>query len=98
MATIDIRRSHTLDKDEAKKRAEQLATGMQEKLGIRWHWEGDKIRFDAPGGVAKGATGQVSVDSSQVRVEVDLPFLLRAVKGMVEGKINEKLDTVIGKG
>jgi putative polyhydroxyalkanoate system protein len=97
MATIDISRSHTLDKDEAKKRAEELAKGMQEKLGIRWHWEGDKIRFDAPSGAAKGATGQVSVDPSKVRVEVDLPFLLRAVKGMVEGKIKEKLDTIIGK-
>jgi putative polyhydroxyalkanoate system protein len=97
MATIDIRRSHTLPKDDAKKRAEELAKSMQDKLGIRWRWEGDNIKFDAPSGAAKGATGQVSVDASQVRVEVDLPFLLRAVKGMVEGKINDKLDQVIGK-
>jgi putative polyhydroxyalkanoate system protein len=97
MATIDIRRSHTLPIEDAKKRAEDLAKSMQEKLGIRWRWEGDNIKFDAPSGAAKGATGQVSVDASQVRVEVDLPFLLRAVKGMVEGKINEKLDQVIGK-
>jgi hypothetical protein len=32
-----------------------------------------------------------------VRVEVDLPFLLRAVKGTVESKINEKLDQLISK-
>lgn len=98
MATIDIRRSHTLDKDEAKRRAEELAKGMQEKLGIRWHWDGDKIRFDAPSGAAKGATGTVFVDPSDVRVEVDLPFLLRAVKGTVESKINQKLDALLGKG
>jgi putative polyhydroxyalkanoate system protein len=97
MATIDIRRSHTLDKEEAKRRAEQLANGLQEKLGIRWHWEGDKIRFDAPSGAAKGASGIVSVDGSAVRVEVDLPFLLRAVKGTVESKINQKLDDLISK-
>ncbi len=97
MATIDIRRSHTLEKDEAKKRAEELAKSMEQKLGIRWRWEGDRIRFDAPSGAAKGATGAVSVEPTQVRVEIDLPFLLRAVKGMVEGKINEKLDALIGK-
>jgi putative polyhydroxyalkanoate system protein len=97
MATIDIRRSHTLEKDEAKKRAEELARSMEQKLGIRWHWEGDRIRFDAPSGTAKGATGAVSVDLTQVRVEVDLPFLLRAFKGTVEGKIVEKLDALIGK-
>ncbi|MFO0756400.1 MAG: polyhydroxyalkanoic acid system family protein [Byssovorax sp.] len=97
MATIDIKRSHTLDKEEAKKRAEALAKGMEEKLGIRWRWEGDNISFDAPSGAAKGATGKVTVGTSEVRVEVDLPFLLRAVKGMVEGKINDKLDSLIGK-
>jgi putative polyhydroxyalkanoate system protein len=97
MATIDIRRSHTLDKEEAKKRAESLAKGLEEKLGIRWHWEADKIRFDAPSGAAKGATGIVSVDGKEVRVEVDLPFLLRAVKGTVESRINQKLDDLIGK-
>ena len=97
MATIDISRKHTLDKEEARKRSEELAKSMEEKLGIRWRWEGDNIRFDAPSGAAQGANGTVSVDPRVVRVEVDLPFLLRAVKGMVEGRINEKLDALIGK-
>ena len=43
------------------------------------------------------APGQVSVDSSQVRVEIDLPFLLRAIKGTIEGKVNDKLDQLLGK-
>ena len=97
MATIDIRRAHTLEKDEAKRRAESLAKGLEEKLGIRWHWDGDRIRFDVPGGAAKGATGTVHVDPRDVRVEIDLPFLLRAVKGTVESKINQKLDDLLGK-
>ena len=95
MATIDIKRAHTLDLAEAKKRAEALATDMQAKLGIEWSWEGDNIKFDAPSGAAKGAKGTVSVDTSQVRVEIDLPFLLRAVKGTIEGKVTEKLDKLI---
>jgi putative polyhydroxyalkanoate system protein len=95
MATIDIKRSHTLEKEEAKKRAEALAQDMEQKLGIRWRWEADKIRFDAPSGAAKGATGTVYVDPRDVRVEVDLPFLLRAVKGVVESKINQKLDDLL---
>lgn len=97
MATIDIRRQHTLSKDEAKKRAEELAKSMETKLGIRWRWEGDVIRFDAPSGAAKGATGVVSVEPSSVRVEIDLPFLLRAIKGTVESKVNEKLEAVLGR-
>lgn len=97
MATIDIKRAHTLDLAEAKARAEKLAKSMEEKLGIRWSWAGDNIKFDAPSGAAKGATGTVTVDPSQVRVEIDLPFLLRAVKGTIEGKVTEKLDKLIAK-
>lgn len=97
MATIDIRRQHSLSKDDARKRAEELAKSMETKLGIRWHWAGDVIAFDAPSGTAKGSTGKVSVSTSEVRVEIDLPFLLRAVKGTVEGRVKEKLDELLGK-
>jgi len=97
MATIDIRRPHALTKDVVRERAEELARSMETKIGIRWRWDGDRIRFDAPSGAAKGASGSVSVDLQQVRVEVDLPFLLRAVKGMVESRINQKLDEVLAK-
>ena len=95
MATIDIRRTHTLAKDEAKKRAEELANGMQAKLDLQWHWEGDHIRFEASRGPAKGTTGTVEVTDSIVRVQIDLPFMLRVLKGKVESKVNEKLDQVL---
>jgi putative polyhydroxyalkanoate system protein len=91
MATIDIRRAHTLAKDEAKKRAEELANSMKTKLDLQWHWEGDHIRFEAPSGAARGTTGTVEVSDSSVRVQIDLPFLLRVLKGKVESKVNEKL-------
>ncbi len=95
MATIDIRRTHTLSLDDIKQRAEELAKGMQEKLGIQWHWVGEHIEFNIPSGAAKGVTGKVSTSASDVRVEIDLPFLLRAIKGTIEGKVNEKLDAAL---
>lgn len=95
MATIDIRRTHTLAKDEAKKRAEELARGMERKLDLQWRWDGDHIRFEAPKGPAKGTTGTVEVTDSSVRVQIDLPFMLRVLKGKVESKVNEKLSQVL---
>ena len=95
MATIDIRRAHTLAKDEARRRAEELAKSMVDKLGLNWRWEGDHIRFEAPSGAAKGTTGTVEVTDSLVRVQIDLPFLLRVLKGKVESKVKEKLDQVL---
>lgn len=95
MATIDIRRAHTLAKDEAKRRAEDLAKSMGDKLGLTWRWDDDHIRFEAPSGAAKGTTGTVEVTDSVVRVQIDLPFLLRVLKSKVESKVNEKLDQIL---
>jgi putative polyhydroxyalkanoate system protein len=91
MATIDVRRSHALSKEEAKQRAEDLAKSMQQRFDLDWHWEGDRIVFDAPRGAAKGTKGAVDVGDTDVRVQIDLPFLLRMLKGTVESKVNEKL-------
>ena len=95
MATIDISRPHSLSKDDAKKRAEELAKSMEAKLDLKWKWEGDHIRFEAPSGAAKGTTGTVEVSDSSVRVQIDLPFLLRVLKGKVESKVNEKLTELL---
>jgi putative polyhydroxyalkanoate system protein len=96
MATIDIRHPHQLPKEEARAKAEELARGMEQKLGIRWHWEQDQIAFDVPSGAAKGTSGKVAVLPGEVRVEIDLPFLLRAMKGMVETKVRERLVRALG--
>jgi putative polyhydroxyalkanoate system protein len=95
MATIDITRTHALPKDEAKKRAEEFAKSMQTRFDLKWHWAGDAIRFDAPSGAAKGTKGEVAVTEKSVRVQIDLPFLLRAIKGTIESKVNEKLDSIL---
>lgn len=95
MATIDIERKHSLGTEVAKQRAEELAKRMEAKLGIQWKWDGDKIRFDAPSGAAKGAKGTVNVSDSSVRVEIDLPFLLRALKGTIEGRVNDELNKLM---
>jgi putative polyhydroxyalkanoate system protein len=95
MATIDIKRSHTLGTEVTKGKAEELAKGLEQKLGITWKWVGDAIAFEAPSGVAKGASGKVAVDATSIAVAIDLPFLLKAMKGTIEQKVVEKLDGLI---
>jgi putative polyhydroxyalkanoate system protein len=95
MATIDVRRTHALPRDEARKRAEELARSMQQRFELDWRWEGDRIVFEAPRGAAKGTRGSVDVGDREVRVQIDLPLLLRMLKGTVESKVNEKLNQVL---
>jgi putative polyhydroxyalkanoate system protein len=95
MSTIDITRGHTLAKDDAKKRAEELAKSLETKFNLTWRWDGDTIRFDAPHGPAKGTKGEVAVSDKNVRVQIDLPFLLKMLKGTVEAKVEEKLKQLL---
>ena len=95
MSTIDVRRSHTLSKQEARSRAEALAKSMAERFELDWKWDGDRIVFDAPHGSAKGTRGTVEVGEHDVHVQIDLPFLLRMLKGVVESKVNAKLEELL---
>jgi putative polyhydroxyalkanoate system protein len=95
MATIDITRAHALPIDDAKTKAEELAKGMEQKFGIHWKWDGNTIRFDAPSGAAKGTKGEVAVTDKSVRVAIDLPFMLRVMRGTIEDKVNEKLNSLL---
>jgi putative polyhydroxyalkanoate system protein len=95
MATIEISRSHSLPKEEAKQKAEELAKSMETKLGLAWKWVGDNVEFHAPSGAAKGTKGVVRVLEKAVEVSVDLPFMLKMMKGTIEEKIQEKLRAIL---
>jgi putative polyhydroxyalkanoate system protein len=95
MSTIDISRGHTLSREEARKRAEDLAKSMESRFDLEWRWEGDRIVFDATRGAAKGTKGSVAVGDRDVRVQIDLPFLLRMLKSTVETKVQEKLGQLL---
>lgn len=95
MANISIRRSNALGKAMARQKTESLALSMEAKLGIRWHWRGDQLTFDTPRGAARGTSGTVSVDETSVRVEIDLPLVLRGFRGAVEGKIQDELERLL---
>jgi putative polyhydroxyalkanoate system protein len=95
MATIEVRRSHALSLEEARKRAEELARSLEDKLGLKWTWEGERLVFHAPHGPARGTHGSVEVGKTEVAVKIDLPMLLRVIKSKVEAKVTEKLDKLL---
>lgn len=94
MAKIELSKQHTLGKDAARQRAEQMANKLKDKLGIEWAWAGDSIKFEAKQGAAKGAKGRVDVTDSKITVIVELTLLQSAFKGMVESRVKEQLDQI----
>lgn len=95
MATIDIRRPHSLGLETAKSRAEDLAKELAAKLGVRWQWQGDAIEFTGDSGAVKGVKGRVGVSPADVHVAIDLPLLMRAMKGTIAARVESKLDRFV---
>lgn len=90
MATIDVSRSHTMGKDRAREAAEGIAKRLENKLDIKYRWEGDDLKFERT-----GAKGTIFVTDDKVRVAVDLGMMLRPMKGTVEQKIKQYLDEAL---
>ena len=95
MASVDVSHAHALIREEARRRAESLALGLQVQLGIVWRWEDDVIRFEIPAGIAKGARGQLTVGGELIRLELELPFLLRLLKGQLEEAVRSRMDALL---
>lgn len=84
MADINISRPHTLGKDEAKTRATQVLDRMKSQ-GIEGAWNGYVFNITKP------AKGTFTITDTAVQVAIDLPFLMRALKGTIEDRINQEL-------
>jgi putative polyhydroxyalkanoate system protein len=95
MATILIRRPHKLAYNDLRSRAEAVARRIALRHNVSWRWEGDSMKLSAPAGLAKGTTGTVRVGQQDVHIEIELPLALRPVRGVVEGRLKERIDALL---
>ena len=87
MASIDLSRSHSLGKDEARRQADQLAADLSGRFDFDYAWEGDVMHFERP-----GVNGTIEVRASSIRVSADLSLFLFALKPAIESEIHRYLD------
>lgn len=84
MAQISMKRRHGLGAAKARGQIEQLAQRMADRLGGAWRWQGEEAVCEA-----RGAKARVCYDDTTVSIEVDLPFVMRPLRGTLEAKIEE---------
>ncbi len=92
MPAISIKRRHKLNHKKAKAAAEKIARDLNKRFDLAYEWEGDHIAFERP-----GLSGSLHVGKTDVRLDVELSFLLFALKGPIEQQINKELDALFGK-
>jgi putative polyhydroxyalkanoate system protein len=92
MASISIAKQHTLSHKKAKDVADKIARDLEKRFQLAYAWEGDDVTFERP-----GVSGRMHVGKDRLTLDVQLGFLLLALKPAIEREIHAQLDKLIGK-
>lgn len=85
MADIDISQNHTLGKDTAKTKASEVIGRIKGEIGLDGTWSGDVFTISKP------VKGTFTVTDTTVRVQIELGFAMRMIKGKIEERIRGEL-------
>jgi putative polyhydroxyalkanoate system protein len=91
MANIHIERDHHLGLDNARAQVEELARSLREELQADYEWRGNRLVFERP-----GASGTIDVGPDHIDLDVELGLALSMIKGVIEERINRRLDAALG--
>ena len=91
MPTIAIKRHHKLDPKRAKAAAHKVIKDLTASYQLVCSWDGDDVSFERP-----GVSGSMHVGKSEVRLDVQLSFLMTPLKGSIEQAIHKELDRLFG--
>ena len=92
MPSISIKRRHKLPHKKAKEAAQKIARDLNKRFDLAYEWDGDDIAFERP-----GLSGTLHVGKAEIRLDVELSFLLSVLKGPIEQEINKELDSLFGR-
>ncbi|MDZ7790440.1 MAG: polyhydroxyalkanoic acid system family protein [Xanthomonadales bacterium] len=85
--SINIRKPHSMNLEDAQQVADDLASDLANKFSIHYGWDGDTIVFERT-----GVHGEIDVDEESVHVRAKLNFFLSYLQPAVEKEINRYLD------
>jgi len=89
MAVISIARKHKLSHKKAKDAAEKIAKDLKKRFALDYAWDGDDVDFERP-----GVSGRMHVGKDTISLDVNLGFLLTALKPAIEREIHTALDKI----
>jgi hypothetical protein len=97
---ITINIPHQLSRAEVKRRIQEEVARAQPRLGplagaVKQTWTGDTLDFSVSVGVQK-VCGQAFIEDRQVRVTIELPWILAALTGAVRQGIEQRGRQLLG--
>ncbi len=95
MFTVSV--PHRLPEEEAKKRIEDLITGMREKYGdkisnFQGKWDGYSYTFSLSA-MGFSASGKVVIEPDQIVLSANLPLVAQVFQDKIEKVIRERAES-----
>lgn len=87
MATIHLKRNHSLDRKHIRQEVEHLAEKLSKELSIDYQWENNRLIFKRT-----GANGFIDIHKDEIEIEIKLNLVLTPLKGTIEKSITNYLD------
>jgi len=84
---MKIRRSHNLGREEARIRADRIASDLHQQFSLRSNWQGDALHVKG-----NGVKGLLRVDESHLELDVRLSFALKLMEGPIRSAIEKTID------
>jgi putative polyhydroxyalkanoate system protein len=92
MASISIEKRHGLSHKKAREVADKIARDLEQRFQLGYEWNGDDVEFERP-----GVSGRMHVGKDALKLDVQLGFLLLALKPAIEREIHAQLDKLLAR-
>ena len=84
---MKIRREHSLGTTEARRRVDEIAADMGNRLNLSSEWRGDDLQVKGT-----GVTGTISVSEDAVELRIELGFALILMESSIRAAIEQAMD------
>ena len=91
MPSINISRKHGKSLSDARTAIDKVAKSIAKKFAVEHGWDGNTLNFERP-----GVSGHIAISKGLVKVNVEISFLLLAIKGSIESEIEKYIDRELG--
>ncbi len=90
MAGFQIRKAHSMDKEDLREAAQVLAAQLEAEHGVRAQWRGDSVQIRGA-----GVDGKLTLGDSDVLVSVSLGLIASAFKNVLRSEVQRFLDEYV---
>ncbi|MDC9719693.1 MAG: polyhydroxyalkanoic acid system family protein [Gammaproteobacteria bacterium] len=91
MASIQVSYPHQRTMADAREAVQAFSGKLEAKLGVKSHWEGDRLKLERP-----GVVGSMLLADGAVEVELTLGMMLTPMKSQIEAEIHKQLGRCLG--